>query len=436
MDPSLQPLLRQLEQLTGQFRDLRDGVLKAMRIAADDPEMALTRARKVLEYVIQDICRLRCGEEPGTRPLENLLQRLLKDGHLPKRLGAYANHIRELGNVGTHAHGEAVTADDVRRSLEDLTSILEWYFETVRPEALLPPTRLPLAAAPGLPFAGLADTPAPPRNDHESSAPALLPWWKRPGVVAVAAGTFLTLIGAVLIITNTGEQPRHGKGAIEPSVTSKRQEKPDRAGTGRDEPIKDTGRNPSRKVFGETIICRGFQPIDGKGSWRIDADDLVQEDLVKEWPKGPNIAFGDENWSSYDLTLRAKQDGGSNGFVIMFHNTDLRNTCSFGIGNHYNKCHEVTTTFRGEYGRNDDKDITWGSIKRDVWYDIHIEVREDRFRCFLNGERLFTCQDKRFTKGRIGLACTDCACRFRDIKVVAPDGTLLWSGLPLLPADH
>jgi hypothetical protein len=254
--------------------------------------------------------------------------------------------------------------------------------------------------------------------------------------VAVAAGTFLTLIGAVLIITNTGEQPRHGKVATESSVTSKRQEKQGGAGNGRDEPIKDTGRNPSRKVFGETIICRGFQPIDGKGSWRIDADDLVQEDIVQEFPKAPNITFGDENWSSYDLTLSAKQDGGRNGFVIMFHNTDLGNTCSFGIGNQFNQIHEVARTFRGDFFRDDFENVVRGRITKGVSYDIRIEVREDRFRCFLNGQPLFKCQDKRFTKGRIGLLCTDCACRFRDIKVVAPDGTLLWSGLPVLPADH
>ena len=46
MDPSLQPLLRRLEQLTEQFREPRQGVQKAIGIADEDPEMALTRTRK------------------------------------------------------------------------------------------------------------------------------------------------------------------------------------------------------------------------------------------------------------------------------------------------------------------------------------------------------------------------------------------------------
>src|SRR5918911_2541476 len=98
-DQSLDLILRRLDRLSDDFDELRDGLHKAVRIASDDPEMALTRARKVLEYVVRDVYQRRCQEPPGTRPLENLLQRLVRDGHLPKKLGAHANHIRELGNV-------------------------------------------------------------------------------------------------------------------------------------------------------------------------------------------------------------------------------------------------------------------------------------------------------------------------------------------------
>jgi hypothetical protein len=114
--------------------------------------MALTRARKVLEFVVRDVYQRRTGEEVGTRPLENVLQRLVKDGHLPKRLAAYANAVRELGNVGTHAFGEAITKADVAQSLAQLTAILEWYFEHERPRA----EQGPRPEVPGTP------RPAPP----------------------------------------------------------------------------------------------------------------------------------------------------------------------------------------------------------------------------------------------------------------------------------
>lgn len=140
MEPPVHELLRRLDHLSDQFLELREGVQKAIRIAAEDPEMALTRARKVLELIVRDVYERHCGEPPGTRPLENLLQRLVKDGHLPRRLSAYANTVRELGNVGTHVFGERLTPADVHQSLTQLLPILEWYFEAERPEALGPST--------------------------------------------------------------------------------------------------------------------------------------------------------------------------------------------------------------------------------------------------------------------------------------------------------
>jgi Domain of unknown function (DUF4145) len=94
MDQQFQPLLQLLDQLSDEFVELQKGVRKAILIADHDPEMALTRTRKVLEYIVRDVYGRRCNEKPGTQPLENLLQRLSKDGHLPRRVSAYANAIR------------------------------------------------------------------------------------------------------------------------------------------------------------------------------------------------------------------------------------------------------------------------------------------------------------------------------------------------------
>src|ERR1700676_4132932 len=95
--------------------------------------MALTRTRKVLEHMVREVYERRCNEPPGTRPLENLIQRLGKDGHFPDRLDAYATTVRKLGNVGTHTFGEKITAEDVYQSLTQLMPILEWYFEVQQP---------------------------------------------------------------------------------------------------------------------------------------------------------------------------------------------------------------------------------------------------------------------------------------------------------------
>jgi hypothetical protein len=129
MEQSMQDLVHRLDQFSSLSRELREGIRQAVRIAAEDPEMSLTRARKVLEYLVRRVYESRIQEPAGTRPLENLLQRLGRDGHFPKRLAAYANTVRELGNVGTHGFGERITAQDVLQSLSQLMPIAEWYAE-------------------------------------------------------------------------------------------------------------------------------------------------------------------------------------------------------------------------------------------------------------------------------------------------------------------
>jgi hypothetical protein len=135
MNPALQPLLARLAQLSDEFSELREGVQKAILVAELDPEMALTRSRKVLELVVREVFERRINEAAGTRPLEGLLQRLVKDGYLPTRLDAHANAVRLLGNVGTHAFGQAVTAADVQQSLAGLFHVLDWYVREERGEA-------------------------------------------------------------------------------------------------------------------------------------------------------------------------------------------------------------------------------------------------------------------------------------------------------------
>src|SRR6202035_5119409 len=98
MDQPFLDLLDRLDQLPPRFPELREGARRAISIAEPAPEMALIQARKVLEFVVRQVFEGRLHEPAGTRPLENLLK-ALKDTHLPPRVYAYANIVRELGNV-------------------------------------------------------------------------------------------------------------------------------------------------------------------------------------------------------------------------------------------------------------------------------------------------------------------------------------------------
>ncbi len=163
MDPALQALLLRLDRLPGGFTEIQEGVRKAVLVADLDPEMALTRSRKVLELVIREVYERCCQEPPGTRPLENLLQRLIKDGHIPARLDAYANAVRLLGNVGTHRFGERLTVADVHQSLSQLMPILEWYTGAAAPHGVAPQRE------------GTGNTPATAMPGRPDTRPAVVP---------------------------------------------------------------------------------------------------------------------------------------------------------------------------------------------------------------------------------------------------------------------
>jgi hypothetical protein len=133
MTVSLEALRNRLQALPSGFEAIRKSVQQSIQIAPLDPEMAAARVRKVLELIIRDLFVRKLDEEPGTRPLENLIQRLVKDGHFPERLDAYAASIRKLGNAGAHVTRDPVTQDDVWLSLAQLVPILDWYVEGETP---------------------------------------------------------------------------------------------------------------------------------------------------------------------------------------------------------------------------------------------------------------------------------------------------------------
>jgi formylglycine-generating enzyme required for sulfatase activity len=139
MDNQFHDLIDRLDLLSDQFEELRGLIRKAIRLVEGDPEMALTRVRKVLEHVVRDAYQRLIKVPPGTQPLENLVQRLVKDGHLPAHLSPYTKFIGDLGNAETHRPDGKYRMLDVNVSLIQLRAILDWYFQTVRPDgACLP----------------------------------------------------------------------------------------------------------------------------------------------------------------------------------------------------------------------------------------------------------------------------------------------------------
>ncbi|MFO0953795.1 MAG: DUF4145 domain-containing protein [Isosphaeraceae bacterium] len=139
MDPVLQELQRRSRAIPPAFAPLAEGVRRAITLAEQDADAALVRCRRELERVVRPAFERRVGEPAGNRPLNEMVQRLVKDGHMPRRVAAYANVVRELGNIGAHETGsdrdEPVGVDDVAYAVDQLLEVIEWHIKGEAPES-------------------------------------------------------------------------------------------------------------------------------------------------------------------------------------------------------------------------------------------------------------------------------------------------------------
>ena len=158
------------------------------------------------------------------------------------------------------------------------------------------------------------------------------------------------------------------------------------------------------------------------GNWQTVDHELVQTTLAH----GTGIVFGDPSWSDYDLTLEAMAVEGKEGVCAVFHFRDAKNKAYFHAGGWGNTRHEVVFVRDGVANRR----LVAGRIDYNRWYDIRLEIRGDTCRCFLDGQEIFDGTNVGFSDGMVGLDSWSTAVRYRDIEITAPDGRVLWRGLP------
>ncbi|MGC3958994.1 MAG: alpha-L-arabinofuranosidase C-terminal domain-containing protein [Verrucomicrobiota bacterium] len=87
---------------------------------------------------------------------------------------------------------------------------------------------------------------------------------------------------------------------------------------------------------------------------------------------------GDNSWTDYTLTLKARKISGREGFLILFHINDDEDRVWWNIGGWENTQHgmEVGDTLDGKRGH----------IEVNRWYDIKVEVKGGAVKCSLDGK--------------------------------------------------
>ena len=118
----------------------------------------------------------------------------------------------------------------------------------------------------------------------------------------------------------------------------------------------------------------------GSGSWSIRDGELNQT------ASSTNCTYiNTQKLSSqkYTYKLRAKKNGGGEGFLVIFNYQDANNYCWWNLGGWNNTAHGVEMCVNGSKST---LATASGYIENDRWYDIEIEVDGTAVTCKLDGK--------------------------------------------------
>ncbi len=118
----------------------------------------------------------------------------------------------------------------------------------------------------------------------------------------------------------------------------------------------------------------------GNGDWKWDGEVLRQSSEDENC----RAVVGDNEWTDYTYTLKARKLSGAEGFLILFHARDDNNWIWWNVGGWGNTRTAVQRAQNGtdrELGRQ--QEVT---VQPNRWYDIKIEVEGRQMRCYLDGE--------------------------------------------------
>lgn len=101
---------------------------------------------------------------------------------------------------------------------------------------------------------------------------------------------------------------------------------------------------------------------------------------------------GEKAWSNYTLHLKARKLGGAEGFLIMFRVQDADNWFWWNIGGWGNREHAIEKCEGG--AKSTLGSPVPGSVETGRWYDVRIELDNNRIRCYLDGKLIHDVRDQ------------------------------------------
>jgi len=179
-------------------------------------------------------------------------------------------------------------------------------------------------------------------------------------------------------------------------------------------------------LWGELIWNRSFEE-NSAGRWSIEDGQVIQTGMGTD----QRIMFGDPAWTDYEFTLEAQKTGGSEGFLILFRETSAQAHYWYNLGGWNNERHQLEKARPGQ-GRGVVGPAVRDKIETGKWYQIRVRCAGNHFQIWLDGEKVLDYTDTHSAnlQGRVGIGTWATQAKFRNLKVTALNGTVLFEGLP------
>lgn len=116
----------------------------------------------------------------------------------------------------------------------------------------------------------------------------------------------------------------------------------------------------------------------GTGNWSISGGELNQTTMAEGCTAVLNVAAPG---NGYIYKVRAKKNGGNEGFLIMFNYDDAQNYAWWNIGGWGNTRHGVEIC---QNGAKTTATTAGGRVENDRWYDIEIRVDNGKVTCLID----------------------------------------------------
>jgi serine/threonine protein kinase/FKBP-type peptidyl-prolyl cis-trans isomerase/WD40 repeat protein len=181
---------------------------------------------------------------------------------------------------------------------------------------------------------------------------------------------------------------------------------------------------------GTALVTKRFpaEIIDPEqAKWRIEGDELVQSTVEPDM----GILFGDPKWADFDFSVDAKMVEGRPGCQLSFRFVTDYEKYGLALDGASKNCIIRPTWTGNKWADQPYHHIEPVPSAKEQWYHFEVRVRGQQCDAFIDGKKIFTfTADDLPPKGRVGLSTWKTSCRFRNIVVKDPKGTILLEGLP------